>query len=321
MQKIGITPEKIGRKAYGLAVFSQLQLFKRPFLFIESDKDEKAILQALKENNIQEKEELAIRFSQSKNSMNLPFFLGRFSHKEIAKTIISERKWGIAIVHGLVKTKFSASLYYDGNIFLIEVWPWIGASKKTIFNIPSDIILIEKNKITISRYLKNRKVENVSWEEVDSIPFEKDFLLQFAKKIIEVKNPINKISQLHTPLLCDINCENLEDINFMGMQTGETLNKDEILKTIHTHTNEEYYIVTSLEELKNYSWKGNLFFDIPLARGYDKRDEIIELLKLFPEVYLRSLTMHLAVVLREFWVTVKKANIKNEYEKSEIILE
>ncbi len=92
MQKIGITPEKIGRKAYGLAVFSQLQLFKRPFLFIESDKDEKAILQALKENNIQEKEELAIRFSQSKNSMNLPFFLGRFSHKEIAKTIISERK-------------------------------------------------------------------------------------------------------------------------------------------------------------------------------------------------------------------------------------
>ncbi len=39
----------------------------------------------------------------------------------------------------------------------------------------------------------------------------------------------------------------------MGMQTGETLNKDEILKTIHTHTNEEYYIVTSLEELKNYS--------------------------------------------------------------------
>lgn len=109
--------ELVGWKAYGLAQFSKLGLFNRPFTILESWQTEERNVEMLKNAGFINQQEVAIRFSKN-NEMNLPFYLWKFDLKEIARIISNERADLIPFVHGLVKTVFSASLYFDGKMFL-----------------------------------------------------------------------------------------------------------------------------------------------------------------------------------------------------------
>ena len=146
------SPELVGWKAYGLAQFSKLGLFNRPFTILESWQTEERNVEMLKNAGFINQQEVAIRFSKN-NEMNLPFYLWKFDLKEIARIISNERADLIPFVHGLVKTVFSASLYFDGKMFFIEVWPGIWGSKKQMFNESPDIIKIDTS-IHIAKYLK-----------------------------------------------------------------------------------------------------------------------------------------------------------------------
>tara|TARA_Y100000034_G_C6856721_1_gene389424 strand:- start:153 stop:1076 length:924 start_codon:yes stop_codon:yes gene_type:complete len=300
------TPENLGWKLYGLYEFSKVKLFNRPFIILK-DFNKEEILSKLKENGFQDNNEIAIRFSKE-NSMNLPFFLGKFTLDKITEIIDKEKKDYIPFVHKLVKTKFSISLYYDGNTMFAEIWPGIGATKKKVFNENPDIIKINKN-ILISRYTKNREVEDVNHNSYTATPFSINFLKNITAKLNEFKPKLDKLLNIQNPLLCDLNCESDEDINFMGIQKSKKININKIDNAI-----KEYCVVKSLEDLNNYDDNKDLFFDIPIDRNNQEWSNIINILKKYPKVYVKSLTMHLSVILREAGINVEKGLIRKDYE-------
>lgn len=308
-----LTLENLGWKLYGLYEFSKLGLFNRSFIIFQNIHNKEKLIKQLEQKGFKDYDEVAIRFSKE-NVMNLPFFIGKFSLEQIANTIIKEKKNYVPFVHKLVKTKFSMCLYYDGKTIFLEVWPGIGASKKNVFNENPDLIKIDSH-ISIAKYLKKRHVEDVDSKVFTANPFDVSFLEKLSRIILSYKNKLDKLLKIQNPILCDLNCESEEDINFMGIQKSKTMNLDKI----HNST-KEYYIVKSMEDLKNYDGSKELFFDIPLNRDNHDWVTIIDILKCLPKVYVKSLTMHLSVILREFGVNVEKGFIDEDYEIKEIAL-
>lgn len=309
--KMGYSPERLGWKLYGLYEFSKLKLFNRPFIILSDDKTKEKIIKKLKSVNFKDNDEVAIRFSKE-NVMHLPFFLGKFKLEKIAEIIQKERKDYVPFVHGLVKTKFSACLYYDGKTIFLEIWPGIGASKNKVFNEHPDLIKIDST-IRIMRYLKNRNIEYTDGLESTIIPFEMSFLVELANKIKSYEKKLKELLKIQNPLLCDLNCESIMDINFMGIQKTNELDF-----SIMDNATKKFYIVKSLDDLKRYDDSKELLFDIPLNRNDEDWVTIINILKNFPKIYVKSLTMHLSVILREFGMNIEKGAINEDYEIKEI---
>ena len=305
------TPEAMGWKLYGLYNFSRLGLFNRPFLILDNFNDSEKIVKLLKDNNFKDEEAVAVRFSKE-NKMHLPFFLGNYSLNKIAELIIKEKADYVPFVHGLVKSKFSMGLYCDSDVINIEIWPGIGASKTEVFNVTPDVIRI-KNSIKIFRYNKKRKVEDVFQNVYLAEPFDFEFLENLAERLVKLKPKIINLLEICNPLLADLNCESLEDINFMGIQ------KTEKLEFGSKNYCSDFFIVKTLDDLEKYDGQKELFIDISLRRGGDDIHKIIDILKNFSKVYVKSLTMHLAVVLREFGVNLEKAEFKNDYDIKEVV--
>jgi hypothetical protein len=216
----------------------------------------------------------------------------------------------VPFVHSLVKTKFVFNLYYNGEEMILEVWPGIGASKKNIFNENPDIIKIDK-KIVIARYLRNRLVENIEGEKYSAEPFKEEFLINLARSISFRKEFFNKMRKIHDPILCDAYCESLEDINFTAIQDIRKLGPISLGVEV-----KDFYFARSLDELKRYDQSKELFLDIPLNRNNENWQEIISIIQKLPRVYLKSITMHLAIILRESGVNVERS-ISKDYEIKE----
>jgi len=300
----------MGWKLYGLYNFSEKGLFNRPFVSLSKEDDKERIIEKLKESGFKNDDEMAIRFSKD-NTMNLPFFLGTFSLADVAKIIQRERKNYTPFVHGLVRTKFSACLYYDGETIFLELWPGIGALKEKMSNENPDVIKINKN-IHITRYLKEREVENINAKKIIAEPFDYNFLINFAKQIKSLQNKLDSLLKIQSPLLCDINCESLGDINFMGIQTTDSFDLSQLNKCI-----EDFYVAKSTKELEEYKGEKKLFLDIALSRNDEDLILIIKLLKGIKKVYTKSLTMHLSIILREFGINVERVFFNEDYEIKE----
>ncbi|HBU06469.1 MAG TPA: hypothetical protein DEB09_00120 [Candidatus Magasanikbacteria bacterium] len=301
------TPEQLGWKLYGLYLASDLDLFHRPLVIFANTDTKEEIIKKLTGANFKDNDEVAIRFSKD-NVLNLPFFLGSYSLVNIAQIIIDNKVDSIPFVHGLVKTKFCAVLYYDGNSFFIEVYPGMGARRKKVFAEYPDIIKIDKKMIIVSRYLKNRLVEYSDGSEIEAPPFDFAFLKSVADKILAQKSQYNKILEIINPLQCELNAESVDDINLVGIEKTVIMNTNTT-----TNSNDDYYIAKSLEDLKNYNSNKKLFLDIPLTRDFDT-NEILKLLPKNSTIYLKSLTMHLAILFREHGFKVDKVIFKGDYE-------
>ena len=302
------SPEYLWWKLYWLYEFSKIKLFKRPFVILPITNTKEEIIEKLKISWFRDNQSVAIRFS-SNNIMNLPFYLWKFTLDKIADTIMEQKLHCIPFVHGLVKSKFSASLYFDDGMFFIELWPWIWASKEYIFNENPDIIKMD-DQIHIARYLIDRHVENIEWDIFDAPPFEFNFISKFTEKILQVKNKLSTLQRHQEPLICDICAESINDINFMWIQKSWFID----LKKLDNIIGHDFYIVKTIEDLEKYRWDKEIFFDIPLSREWNDWEEIINVLRRFPKVYVKSLTMHLSVILREFGVNVEKWVINDDYE-------
>lgn len=303
----------LGWKLWGLYNFSKLGLFNRDLIILDKNFSKDQIINALKNSGFKDNEQVAIRFSKE-NAMGLPYFLGKYTLDNIADIILKEKKDYVPFVHKLVKTKFSMSLYYDGNTIFLELWPGLDGSKTKALNENSDLIIIKDNQATIGKYLKLRSMmdikEDLKEKETLYEPHTFDFLKSIAKKINLKKQHLTDLLKIQNPFLCDINCESINDINFMGMQKTDKIN---IVK-FENILNSDFHIIRNFADFETYDSKKNIFLDIPLNRELNELNKIIEKLKNFPEVYLKSVTMHLAVVLREFGINVKHGFLNEDYE-------
>lgn len=306
-----MTLKNFGWKLYGLYYSSKIGLFNRPLIIFDNVKTKEQIITKLKSAGFKDNDEVAIRFSKS-NTLNLPFFLGRFTLQKVAEIIEMERKDTTSFVHGLVKTKFSVCLYYNGETIFLELWPGIGASKKKVFNENPDFIKIN-SEISIARYLRNRTVEDTNGNAITKKPFEMSFLISFSKKIKSFEKQLKQLLKIQNPLLCEFNCESLNDINLMGFQKTNNFDVSIVNSKI-----KHFYIAKSLNDLKKYDGSKELFFDIPLSRNYEDWTTIVNSLKNFPKVYVKSLTMHLSIILREFGINVEKGVVSKDYEIKEV---
>lgn len=301
------TPQTLGLKLYGVYEFSRVGLFNRPFVILAEAKSKERLLEKLRSAGFRDHQEVAIRFSKG-NVMNLPVYMGKFTLEKVVSLIQKNRKDLVPFVHGLVKTKFSVGLYYDGRTIFLELRPGVGASQNKMRNENSDMIKIA-DSISIARYRKQRTVADVTGRTIHSKPFDFNFLMTVAKKIRSLKNKLNSLLAIQNPLLCVLNCESTDDLNFMGIQKTAVFDPWKI-----DRSTERYHIVKSLEDLKKYHGSERLFFDIPLNRDHQDWITIVKILKKFPKVYVKSLTMHLAVILRESGIKVEKGMINDEYE-------
>jgi hypothetical protein len=294
----------LGYKLYGLKKFKELGLFNRNFVILNNVNTKEEIISILQNNGFKDNEDIGVRFSKD-NVMNLPFFLNKYSLNEVAEIVLQNKHLATPFVQKLVYTKFSASIYYDGQIILIELYPGVDASKTKTFNQNSDLIEIYLNKLILSRYLQSRSTEDVFGNCYNNEPFTKEFLMEFAKKIINLKPKLDLLLKIQNPIMCDLNCESLNDINFMGMQKSD--------KIKYSFGIDDYFVVNSVYDLKNDTKKYPLF-NIPISRSVMDWSEIISYLKKYDKVYVKAITSHLAIILREFGLNVQKLRNKSDYE-------
>lgn len=307
---------KLGAKLYGLLLFSQSGLFSKKFVILKNKKSKKRILSKLKTAGFEDNDPVAIRFSigsLKKSALNLPTRLGKFSLNKIAEIIFEEvknRSNLIPYVHDLISAKETCHLYYDGKTILIEVWPGRGAFKKSVFNISPDIIKID-DKIKIFRYLKTRKIEDANYRLHLVEPHQYQYLLNVAKKINSLRKKFNILRKTFNPFFCDFFIEKNFNFEFSAIQKTKKFDTQLDLE------DQDYFIAKRFNDLENYRGQKKLFFDIPLSRNNEDWPKIFNLIKHFPVVYTRSLTMHLATIFREFGIEVRKGIIENDYEIKE----
>ncbi len=300
--------QSLGFKLYALHEFTRLGLYSKDLAILKDAKDKDEIIKELKQSGFEDNDEVGIRFSKD-NVFNLPFYLGQFTLSQIADTVINKRNDYVPFVNKLIKPVCSGNLYMDNGVFLIELWPGIGASKTHALNKLPDLIKIDK-EIKIARFLQNREVENVEGKTYTAEPFDFEYLEKIGEKIQSMSGKLTEFYDKLDSVLCDFHVDNSLNIDFMGAQ-----------KIVHTQfTNfihpleHEYYTAESLSDLKKYDGKQKLFFDITLKRNNNEWPRIMQTVKKIPEIYVRSLTMHVAVMLREMGIEVKRMWPKENYE-------
>lgn len=311
------TVKNLGYKFYGLYCASKLGLFPKKFVLLDDVKTKDEIINKLKREGFKDYMAVAVRFSKE-NVMNLPSHLGKYTLDEIAEIIIKVGKDYVPGVNELIVPETEGFVFYDKDKFFVELLPGSEFSK-TCYE-PCDIIIFNDNKATIYRYKLQRDAQDVTQKIYVAKPYSMNYLESVAKRFYEIKNKIVELNKIFDPLLYDFLFDANLNLYFMGLQKTKSFDLDNELMQA-----EGYYVADTIEKLRTYFEKNEnksrkLFFDIPMERNDSNFGEIVDLAKKCKEVYVKSIIMHFAVILREFGVDVKRATKDlNNYEKKEIM--
>ncbi|GEM_PF-6547337 len=297
--------KKLGPKVYGAYLFSKLGLFKEKLvIFLKNDSDLKKKELLIKSGFKNKNNKIAIRFYK-KEDVNPPFYFGTFSIQEIIN-YTNKHKGYISFVHKLIVPINTCQLYYNGDKIIISVFPGIRmpVQETSLKSEPVDFIEINNECIKIYRYTKKRNALNIEKKVYLANPNTMDSLKEFGKKIIKLKPKLNILLKEANPLVCDLNQNNENNINFMGLyyQLPFDFNLD---------FNLDCKVIKSKEDLFKYKGNKPIYLDFIIDINDSNYLKLITNLKKRHDVYLNCLTAHFAIILRELNVKIKHSNYIN----------